>query len=950
MKNKLGRLLLSARIGGVLWLPVLFLLATVVIALAAQFGDFGYTTNPDNTIIITNYTGSGGAVAIPDNIEGKTVTILGPFAFYSCTSLTNVTIPNSVTNIVGRNVFLGGGAFCGCTSLTNVTIGNSVIIIGDSTFYSCTSLADVTIPNSVTTIGGGAFASCTSLADVTIPNSVITIGGGAFGSCTSLTNVTIGTNVTSVNGFNGCTSLTSVTIPNSVTNIANGAFTSCTSLTNVTIGTNVTCINGFSRCTSLTSVTIPSSVATIAESAFYRSGLNSITIPASVIIIGDNAFAYCTSLAAITVDTNNAIYSSVDGVLFNKSQTTLIQCPGGKVGSYTVPDGVTNIVGVAYFVYGAFESCTSLTSVTIPASVTDIGSWAFYSCHSLTGVYFQGNAPSIGSDVFYGDDNATVYYLSGTTGWGETFGGRPTALWTAPVVITAQPQSLTNNPGSSASFTVAASGAAPLFYQWQKNAENIGSADNATFTIASVASGDAGNYRCIVSNLINAVTSVVATLTVNIAPPAPTGMTASEGTYTDKVAVSWSASIGADGYTIWRNTSDDSGVATSIGSVSGTAFDDTGTAPNATNYYWVKATNTVGSSGFSSSAAGWRGVSPVTYLDPPSNVSASDGTYTDKVAVTWNTVSGASGYQVWRAAANNSAAAINLGNAPLPSYDDSSSAVRPATMFYYWVKAFNSATTSEFSNVDSGFCRMSADPAIISGQPMVGDYDGDGKADPAVYNLASGQLFVWLTSAAYALVTPVTTFQVAAGDLPIVGDFDGDGLADPSVFERANGSWYLWLSGSGYFRVGPVVFGLNANDIPVPEDYDGDRTADPAVYQASSGEWHVWLSAAGYVKTGPFQFQKSLADNPVPGQFDAGFAADPAVYQQASGAWYIWLSSAGYIPLGPFTFSTTEDHIAVPADYDGDGLCDPAVYVPSLGKWRMWMSGNDYGLTEMDLR
>ena len=111
------------------------------------------------------------------------------------------------------------------------------------------------------------------------------------------------------------------------------------------------------------------------------------------------------------MDALNSVYSSVDGVLFNKSQTTLIQCPGGKAGSYTIPNSVTSIGD------SAFIDCTSLTNVTIPNSVTSIGDWAFDGCTSLTGVYFQGNAPSVGSDVFYNANTATVYYLPGTTGW-----------------------------------------------------------------------------------------------------------------------------------------------------------------------------------------------------------------------------------------------------------------------------------------------------------------------------------------------------------------------------------------------------------------------------------------------------------------------------------------------------------------------------------------------------
>jgi hypothetical protein len=131
------------------------------------------------------------------------------------------------------------------------------------------------------------------------------------------------------------------------------------------------------------------------------------------------------------VDALNSFYSSVDGVLFNKSTNTLIRCPEGKAGNYTVPTSVTNIGD------SAFVMCTSLPNITIPNSVTSIESYAFASCSNLTGVYFRGNAPSGGSDssMFSGADNATVYYLLGTTGWEPTFGGRPTALW-LPHVLT----------------------------------------------------------------------------------------------------------------------------------------------------------------------------------------------------------------------------------------------------------------------------------------------------------------------------------------------------------------------------------------------------------------------------------------------------------------------------------------------------------------------------------
>jgi hypothetical protein len=193
-----------------------------------------------------------------------------------------------------------------------------------------------------------------------------------------------------------------VNIPNSindlpVTSIGSNAFYDCTNLTSVTMGTNVTSIGvrAFCECTSLTSVTIPNSVTSIGDDAFgICTSLTKVTIPASVTNIGDGPFLSCFSLTAITVDTNNPAYSSVAGVLFNKSQTVLIQYPAGKAGSsYTIPNSVTNIGD------DAFVGC-SLTSVTMGTNVTSIGDWAFWGCSSLTSVTMGTNVTSIGDSAF----------------------------------------------------------------------------------------------------------------------------------------------------------------------------------------------------------------------------------------------------------------------------------------------------------------------------------------------------------------------------------------------------------------------------------------------------------------------------------------------------------------------------------------------------------------------
>ena len=238
--------------------------------------------------------------------------------------------------------------------------------------------------------------------------------------------------VTSIgnNAFARHPTLTSLAIPNSVINIGDWAFTatdSYSSLTNVTIGNGVNAIGrgAFHFCDKLTS----------------------ITIPASVVSIGNGAFGGCFGLKKIMVDTNNPAYSSVDGVLFNKSQTTLVQFPAGRAGNYTIPETVSNIEdfalwncprltsvtipdGITNIKHEAFAACSRLTSVTIPASVTSIGDSAFDSCVSLKAIYFHGNTPKLGRyHAFNLTDNAIVYYSPGTSGWGTTFDGLPTVLW-----------------------------------------------------------------------------------------------------------------------------------------------------------------------------------------------------------------------------------------------------------------------------------------------------------------------------------------------------------------------------------------------------------------------------------------------------------------------------------------------------------------------------------------
>ena len=309
-----------------------------------------YSLNSDETGYTVTGIGSctDTEIVIPSKHNSKPVTSIGYQAFYNCSGLTSVTIPNSVTSI-------GDSAFEGCSGLTSITIPDSVTKISSWTFEDCSGLTSITIPDSVTSIGRGAFRGCMKLKDIYITDIV------TWCNISGLDNL-MGNSSNNKNLYINNELVTAVTIQDGITAISASAFRNCSGLTSITIGDSVTSIgvHAFAGCIGLVNISVADG-----NTKYHSSGNCLIETASNTLVLG---------CKTSVIPSDGSVTSIGEGAFFCCDELT----------SVTIPDGVTRIGNYA------FAGCIELTSVTIPNSVTSIDNDAFFGCSRLKSIIFNG--------------------------------------------------------------------------------------------------------------------------------------------------------------------------------------------------------------------------------------------------------------------------------------------------------------------------------------------------------------------------------------------------------------------------------------------------------------------------------------------------------------------------------------------------------------------------------
>ena len=327
----------------------------------------------------------------------SSVTQLGAACFYNCTNLTTVNLPKNVNTYKYAGQTTNYGPFYGCSSLKNVEFANGYKYIDDAMFQNC-GITSITLPSTITELGYRVFHNCSKLKSVKMNDGLEKIGNAVFES-TGIESIVIPDSVVSIGGytFQNSTNLSSVTLPKTTTTVTDYMFDGCTSLKSVELPSNVKSINQRAFSNSaIESIVLPDTVESIGFATFAHSALKNITFGGNEKTIGKQAFEDCDNLAKITIP--NSVTSLGTHVFLDSDILTDV----------TFGTGITEIP------QNAFEHCDALKKLVIPYRVTSIGSNAFLNTIAFTDITIPRATTSIASNAFSYPDKLTITGVSGT--------------------------------------------------------------------------------------------------------------------------------------------------------------------------------------------------------------------------------------------------------------------------------------------------------------------------------------------------------------------------------------------------------------------------------------------------------------------------------------------------------------------------------------------------------
>ena len=298
-----------------------------------------------------------------------------------CSSLTEIIIPNGVTNI-------SSGMFSYCDNLADITLSNNLKNIASYAFYDCKKLVNVVLPTGFQTIGNMAFSGCSSLASINLPVSVTEIGESAFEDCKSLTNIIIPEGITNINrsAFSGCGGLESISLPSTITSIGAYAFRGCLHLSNIYLLNNTSL--HFGDCAFAYAYGVRDIYAANFTIAQMVAKLERTELPYAIIHCSDGNTTFGVNCEYVLNDGTKQYEAKSSGKAWSS-----------KVVSINFPSYGYTIVGMS-----AMGNCINVTSIVLPQAVTKIYNDAFYNCRSLTTIKLGANVSNIENNAFYGCD------------------------------------------------------------------------------------------------------------------------------------------------------------------------------------------------------------------------------------------------------------------------------------------------------------------------------------------------------------------------------------------------------------------------------------------------------------------------------------------------------------------------------------------------------------------